>query len=371
MVNEFDVNLSAFKQKYPGDTHVLLFGVEGIPDNSSGVVDLVDDRGRLFIETGNGFKNVVLGPEDENTRFVRDCVNYNNIVSKSFVALDGAEIDYDLPGVKGCVEVTDFLISMIPELAYCLSLDNDDWVDARASWNMKTGEVTLLLFNDAAITDADYVEKELVLTGKDKDWVVNALNKEFVEKYGMPAKAAFEYVKKEDVVAEYLNNYPLSPVAVVNDTSYLNRVNVCCKLFDLDATKKIVTNLAMQTEVHPVSKDMEVFDLELTEDGKYLSFAASPRGEPWTFDGLFRVSDAKKGADMKLVSVIGHGIDEGNPLIKKNWNEIETFVRKYVEFKGLDSKVASVDAVLAKAEKKSSRYSSGKENVNKEDFVKE
>ena len=348
-LKEFDINVSTLKERFPAGTHVLLFGVNGLPDGAKGEIDFIVDIGHIFVETENGFENVVLRPDDMNIRFVRDCVNYDNIVSNNFVALSDVELEDGLPGVCGYIEVKDFLVAHIPELAYCLSLDNDDWVNGRVSWNMEMDEVTLLLFNDAATASANYIEKELVLTGKDKDWVVNAFNKHFVEEYGLPTKVAFEQAKKEEVVFDYLNKYPLSPIVVVNDPGLLNRINVCCDIHDLGMTKKIIANLAENAcEPHTVSKDVSLSDFVLSDDGKYISFDVQHWVDP-SFEGVFRISDAQKGADMKLVSIETNFGNEVPAVVKKQWNEIEAFVRKYVDFKGLNSKVASIDNVIANA----------------------
>lgn len=352
ILNELDVNVSALKHRYPAGTHVLLFGVDGVPDGAKGEIDLIDDIGHIFIETETRFKNVVLRPDDMNVRFIRDCVNYDNIPSNSFAGLEDVEIDNEASGVRGYIEVTDFFVTLVPELAYCLSFDNDDWVNGNVFWNMETDEVTLTVCNDAAGVGAEHIEKEFVLTGQDKDWVVNAFNKDSFERFGLPTRKALEYMEKEDVVAEYLREYPLSPVEVISDMNWLNRVNVCCKLFDMDLTTKIVEGLAEQALIHPVTQVINVFNLNLSDDKKYLHFDVLVRRQEDAFKGVFRISDGKHDADMKLVSIDGVGADKSCPLVKHRWSAIESFVKDYVKFKGFDSKAASIDSVLANAKAK-------------------
>lgn len=71
MFNELRFRAARMARKYPEGTVVSLSWIEGVLDGALGVVEFVDDIGNVFVETGEGFKNVVLTPADEGVRFVK------------------------------------------------------------------------------------------------------------------------------------------------------------------------------------------------------------------------------------------------------------------------------------------------------------
>lgn len=65
------IKISGIQARYSEGTAVVLFGVNGVPDETVGTVEFVDDLGFIFIETPEVYRNVVLSPADEEIRFLK------------------------------------------------------------------------------------------------------------------------------------------------------------------------------------------------------------------------------------------------------------------------------------------------------------
>ncbi len=262
------VRLAEVSRCYAEGTHILLYGVDGIPDNTKGVVDFVDDTGQVFVETEGKLKNVVLSPGDEGVHFFKDCVSYANVVSDKICALEDIEIadvignfepwdatrDYAPNGVEAFAWLTDSFIASVPEYKECLSEDNDFFVNGYVSWCFDTDVVKLHTFlNDDNMKSEP---KEFFLSGKDREFVVNAFNKFFIENEGYPAKLCFDYKQYEEKVLSFLDNHKMSAKVVLENPMFIERASLVCDINDLDKTSKVLKFIANKPKVQEKLNDV-------------------------------------------------------------------------------------------------------------------
>ena len=250
------IRLSEISNGYKEGTPVLLFDMKDIPNNTKGVVDFIDDTGRIFVETAKGISNAVLMPGEEGIRFIKDTVNYPGVISDKIALIEDVEIadvigdfepwdslrDYISNGVEAFAWLKDAFIASVPEYKHCLLEENDHFVNGYVTWHFDTNSVKLHTFlNDDKMYRSP---QEFVLHGADKEFVINEFNKHYVQEFGFPARTCFECYEHMDKVKDFLKSHGLSEKEALENSMFIEKINVVCDIKDIDMTTKALRILS-------------------------------------------------------------------------------------------------------------------------------